>query len=244
MSRVALATAVILGAIALGASSVLFINHHPYVTAVDLSEDTADAKASFRACRLYASWPVELKPDEHLTLERRVCPVGFHKSEDDEDWPSKVQHEVLLLESRSWWHTKIVAALFSDLDFNNIDIGKTAEGNDAIVWSYWIKCGSCNGGPNGVLAWSPSNNAYLWNQNWFDTFSSLTNAKLPEGDYPDSPAALSWVSLATELGYDERVYGPGDANCCPNAGNLYADFVVKDGRVTLHDGFTFYPTIK
>jgi hypothetical protein len=243
MWRAALATAVILGATVLGGVAAIGIAKRPYVTSVDLGQDTADAKASLRACRLYASWPVELKPGEHLTLERRVCPIGFHKREDDGDWDWKVQHEVLLLESRSWWHAKVVAALFSDLDFTIVDIGKTVEGNDAIVWSYWIKCGSCHGGPNGVLAWSATSNAYLWNENWFDAFSSLANAKLPEGDYPDSPAALSWVG-PTELDYDKRVYGPGDANCCPSAGHLYADLVVKDGRVTLHNGFTYFPTTK
>jgi hypothetical protein len=243
MWRTLFVTALILCAIVFGGSTTLYITHHPLVTSVDLGEDTADAKASFRTCRLHASWPVELKPGEHLTLERRVCPVGFRKDDDDEGWPWKVQHEVLLLESRNWWHARIVAAQFSDLDFTVVDVGKTSEGRDAVVWSYFIKCGSCHGGPNGVLAWSASSNAYLWNEKWFDPFSKMVDAKLPDEDYADTPASLGWENLGTELGYGAAVYGSGDANCCPNAGHIVADLVVKDGHVTLKDGFTFLPNL-
>jgi hypothetical protein len=176
-------------------------------------------------------------------LERRVCPVGFHTNAEDDGWGGTWPgHEVLLLQSRSWWHTKIVAALFSDLDFNTVDLGKTSEGNDAIVWSYWIKCGSCHGGPNGVLAWSGTSNAYLWNEHWSDAFSSLAGAKLPDDDYADTPATLSWVDAGKELGYEAAVYGPHDANCCPNAGRIAADLIVKDGHLALQDGFIFSPS--
>jgi len=242
MIRATILIVILAGTLVLGCGATLLIIHHPLVTSVDLGEDTADAKASFRACRLYASWPVELKPGEHLTLERRICPVGFHKNEDEYDWPG-LQHEVLLPESRRWWHTKIVAAQFSDLDFYTVELGKTSEGREAVVWSYYIMCGSCHGGPNGVLAWSASSNAYLWNENWFDAFSEQVKSKLPEDDYADTPASLGWENSGPLLMYDKRVYNPKDANCCPSAGQIAADFVVKDGHVTLDDKFTFLPNL-
>jgi hypothetical protein len=238
MRRPILATASLLCAALIGGSVAIYIAHHPFVTSTDLGPNTVDAKTSFHLCRLYASWPVELKAGEPLVVERRVCPVGFHKTEDDEGWISPVHHEVLLLESRRLWRTKIVSARFSDLDFA-VDIGKTEEGRDAVLWSYFIKCGSCHGGPNGVLAWSGKSDAYLWNEKWFDSFSALAQAKLPADDYPDSPAQLTWESDGRELGYAAAVYRPGDPQCCPNGGRVVADFVVKDGSLALKDGFTF-----
>jgi hypothetical protein len=82
----------------------------------------------------------------------------------------------------------------------------------------------------------------MWNENWFDSFSSLAQAKVPADDYLDSPASLTWVGSHTELGYSAAVYGPKDANCCPSAGQVVADLIVKDGRIALHDGFIFLPT--
>jgi hypothetical protein len=239
MWRAALAIVLIICATLLGGSTVAFIAHHPYVTTAALGKDAADAKASYRVCRLYASWPVELKPGDHLTLERRICPVGFHQDEDDEGWPGGTQHEVLLLESRNWWHTKIVSALFSDLDFTMVDVGKTADGSDAVIWSYFIKCGSCHGGPNGILAWSPKSKTYDWNKDWFDPFSSMVKDKLPSEDYPDSPASLAWENPGTHLGYRSAVYGPRDPNCCPSAGSVVGDLSIKGGSLILDDGFTF-----
>jgi hypothetical protein len=128
MIRVTALIASLLAALALGCAGALLISHHPLVASVDLGKDTSDAKSALTVCRLYASWPVELKPGEHLTLERRICPVEFHKNEDDTDWVSPVQHEVLLLEDRRWWKTQIVAVLFSDLDFTQVEVGKTLEG--------------------------------------------------------------------------------------------------------------------
>jgi len=241
MWRIALVTALIIGASFSGGIAITFAAKHPYVSATGLGEDTTDAKASFRACRLYASWPVELKKGEHLTLERRICPIGFHKDEDDENWPGGAQHEVLLLESSNLWRIKIVSALFSDLDFTTVEVGKTAEGFDAVIWSYFIKCGSCHGGPNGVLAWSPKIRSYAWNENWADSFSSMVTAKLPTEDYPDSPASLSWVNLGTQLGYSSAGYAPGDPNCCPSAGRIVGDLSIRGGSLVLDDGFTFVP---
>ena len=242
MWRTALATALIIGAALFGGFTAAFVAHHPYVTAAELGKDTVDAKASLRACRLYSSWPVELKPGEQLTLERRICPGRFRQDEDDEGWPGGVQHEVLLLESRNWWHTKIVSARFSDLDFTMVEVGKTAGGSDAVIWSYSIKCGSCHGGPNGVLVWSPRSASYDWNENWFDSFSSMVRGKLPTEDYPDSPASLTWENLGRQLGYSSAVYDPGDANCCPSAGRIVGDLSIKGGSLILDNGFTFVPS--
>lgn len=240
MRRTTLAVALVISTALFGGYAAVFLAHHPYLTTADLGVDTPDAKASFRDCRLYASWPLELKQGEHLILERRICPNGFHKDEDDQGWlGDPVQHEVLLLESRNWWHTTIVSALFSDLDFTTVDVGKAADGSDAVIWSYFIKCGSCHGGPNGVLVWSPKTNSYEWNKNWFDPFSSVVTSKLPSGDYPDSPASLAWENLNRQLSYDKPVYGPGDAHCCPSAGNIVGDFSIKGGSLVLDDGFTF-----
>jgi hypothetical protein len=242
MGRASFTFVLFLCALLLGAGTAIFIIHHPFVTSADLGDDSLDAKASFRVCRLYASWPVELKRGEPLILERRVCPAGFHSSDDDEDWSPPAQHEVLLLESRNWWHVKVVSAKFSDLDYVVVDVGKTVEDRDAVLWSYFIKCGSCHGGPNGVLAWSDTKNSYLWNEKWFDPYSESAQAKLPESDYPDSPITLTWVGSKTELEYDAAVYGESDAHCCPNGGHLEADFVVEDGIVKLKDQFTFLPS--
>jgi hypothetical protein len=242
MIRAFIFAALLVGTLALGCGATIFITHHPFLSSFDLGEDTADAKASFRACSLYASWPVELKRGEHLTLERRICPVGFHKKEEDEGWPFKLQHEVLLLESKHWWRTQIISAQFSDLDFTIVEVGKTSEGRDAVLWSYFIKCGSCHGGPNGVLAWSTTSSAYLWNENWFDSSSKLVEAKLPEDNFADSPASLTWENHKTQLAFDEAVYGPKDANCCPTAGRISADFIIKDGHINLDGSLTYSPS--
>ena len=241
MSRTALAIALMIIAIALGGTATILITHHPYVTSVDLGEDTADAKTSFRSCRRMPHGRSNSSRANTSHWNDASARLAF--GNDNESWPWKIQHEVLLLEARSWWHTHILASQFSDLEFGQVEVGKTVEGRDAVVWSYYIKCGSCHGGPNGVLAWA-SNNTYLWNEKWYDAFSGTVNAKLPADGYPDTPASLAWVNGRTELGYDAAVYGPEDANCCPTAGRVIADLAVKDGHVALDDAFTFVPSTK
>jgi hypothetical protein len=227
---------------AVGAQTDHHWSEYPRITTEPSLENPSDAITAVHRCAKTASWQVTLKAGEPLVLELLTCPTDFHpqvfKEDDDADWPWPEAHQVLLLERRRRWQTAIVSALYSDLNFRRVEPGRIEGSNtDAVLWSYNIKCGSCHGGPEGILMWNDGGERYEWNAEWLGNKpqSVTIEAALPENYYLDEAESLFWSEDRSGLYLRSAVHSPADAHCCPEGGSLNASIKIQNGKLTLTD---------
>jgi hypothetical protein len=245
MHKALLISLAILVAVSLFGAGVVAERHlseHPRVEASPSLENPADAIAAIHRCAPQTSWHVTLKATEPLILELLNCPTNVHlsvfKDSDDDGWPWPYEHQVLLLERRTRWHLEIVSALFSELNFRRVEPGKLEDSNtDAVLWSYMIKCGSCHGGPEGVLVWNNVDKRYDWNASWLRDKSQVKaiEAALPVDHYLDEAESLFWSEDRSAMFLRSAVHAPGDAHCCPEGGNVSASINIQNGKLKLSD---------
>jgi hypothetical protein len=215
---------------------------HLSVTTAPSLLNPSDAVTAIERCSKARSWRVTLKANEPLTLELLSCSESTHlqifKESDFDGWPYPYQHQVLLLERRRRDSIKIIAALYSELEFIRVEPGKIKANNTgAVIWTSDVKCGTCHAGPEGILVWNKIEKRYDWNASWLDEESQISaiRAALPENYELDEAESLFWSEDHSTIFLRAAVHTAVDAHCCPQGGGVTALVDIRDGRLGLSD---------
>lgn len=235
LSTIFLVTACVLGAI---------VYHqykwaHPKYVLHSGIENADDVLLARKACNTTTIWNTELHKGFPEKLVLLTCPkiVKFKIDEKDremnEAWPA--DRQVLLLERQTGGQVDILTARIPDSNVQRVAPGKSESGEQAVLWSFMDRCGSCHSGPEGILLWNPSHNAYEWNDDLSASIRETISSRLPADYYLDEAQKLSWEEYGTYsvIQLQADVHTASDAHCCPSGGKLSAIIHFKEGVLSV-----------